>query len=76
MTTATSTNTLYIRGSMRRGDVREQRDCFIHQPIIHHPQCYVHKNYPDDDDDEPDPAYATGKCREGCVRLFSLFVLI
>lgn len=74
MTAATSTNTLYTRGSMRRGDVREVRNnCFIHHPIIHHPHCYVHHNsyaaaaasggagVSDEDDDEPDPAYATGK---------------
>lgn len=59
MTAATSTNALYTRGSMRRGE------CYVHPqpPTIHHPQCHIHrKDYPsDDDDDEPDPAYATGE---------------
>ncbi|KAK7576679.1 hypothetical protein V9T40_012965 [Parthenolecanium corni] len=56
MTAAASTNTLYARGSMRRGE------CYVHPqpPTIHYPQCLVHrKDYPSDDDDEPDPAYAT-----------------
>lgn len=60
MTTATSTNTLF-RGSIRRGgDGREAGDCYIHQPIIHHHQCLIHKDYASDEE-EPDPAYATGK---------------
>lgn len=69
MTAATSTNALYIRSSMRRGDARETRDCIIHQPIIHHHQCFVHKTYASDDDDEPDPAYATGTSRIDSVSI-------
>lgn len=56
MTAATSASTLYTRGSFRRGE------CYLHQPSIHHPQCHFHhKDYVSDDEDEPDPAYATGK---------------
>lgn len=57
LTAATSTSSLYTRGSIRR------TECYLHQqPIIHRYQCHVHhKDYASDDDDEPDPAYATGK---------------
>ncbi len=56
ITAATSTNTLYTRGSIRRGE------CYVHQPIIRHHQCQIHRqDYASDDDDELDPAYATGK---------------
>lgn len=71
MTAAASTNTLYARGSMRRGE------CYVHPqpPTIHYPQCLVHrKDYPSDDDDEPDPAYATGErtCARVCVPAHSV----